>query len=119
MAQKNKAKYNIVAELHEGLLKTAQVAKNGTVKLSRGEVKAIVEATFTTAAKHAASGERIRIPVFGALVRKEVAARKGGVKTTNPFTGEPMMTKARPATKKPRWSFPKTLKETFANKKHW
>jgi nucleoid DNA-binding protein len=116
---KKKTKYNIVAELHEGLLKTAQVSKNGTIKLSRGDFKALIEATFTTAAKHAAGGERIRIPVFGALVRKEVAARKGGVKTTNPFTGEPMVTKARPASKKPRWSFPKTLKETFANKKHW
>jgi nucleoid DNA-binding protein len=116
---KKKTRYNIVNEIHEGLLKSAQVAKNGTVKLSRSDVKALIEETFTTAAKHAAGGERIRIPVFGALVRKEVAARKGGVKTTNPFTGEPMVTKARPATKKPRWSFPKSLKETFANKKHW
>lgn len=116
---KKKTKYNFIAELHEGLLKTVEVTKTGTVKLKRGDVKALVENTFMTAVKHAASGERIRFPVIGAIVRKEVAARKGGVKTTNPFTGEPMTTKARPATKKPRWSFPKTLKETFANKKHW
>jgi hypothetical protein len=30
-----------------------------------------------------------------------------------------MEIKARPASKKPRWSFPRTLKETFANKKYW
>ena len=63
-------------------------------------------------------GERVRFPVIGALVRKEVKARKAG-KGVNPFTGEAMDIKARPATKKPRWSFPRTLKETFSNKKHW
>jgi nucleoid DNA-binding protein len=114
-----KTKYNIIAELHEGLMKTAQVAKNGTIKLKRSDVKALIETTFMTAAKHAAKGQRVRFPVIGALVRKEVQARKGGVKTKNPFTGEDMVTKARPATKKPRWSFPRQLKETFGNKKHW
>ncbi len=114
-----KTKYNIINEIHEELLKTAQVTKTGTVKLARKDVKNLIENAFTTAAKHAAKGQRVRFPVIGALVRKEVKARKGGVKTTNPFTGEPMVTKARPATKKPRWSFPKALKETFGNKKHW
>jgi nucleoid DNA-binding protein len=119
MAKKPTTKFNIVNELHEGLLKTAQVARNGTIKLKRSDLKALIETTFTTAAKRAVKGERVRFPVIGALVRKDVAARKGGVKTTNPFTGEPMTTKARPATKKPRWSFPKTLKETFGSKKNW
>jgi nucleoid DNA-binding protein len=114
-----KTKYNFIQQLHEGLLETIQVSKNGTVKVKRSDVKALLENTFQTAIKRAAGGERVRFPVIGAIVRKEVSARKGGVKTTNPFTGEPMTTKARPATKKPRWSFPKTLKETFANKKHW
>ena len=116
---KKKTKFNFIAELHESLLKTVEVTRTGTVKLKRSDVKAVIENTFTTAAKHAANGERVRFPVIGALVRKEVMAKKGGVKTTNPFTGEPMVTKARPATKKPRWSFPKNLKETFANKKNW
>ena len=66
----------------------------------------------------AAGGERVRFPVIGALVRKEVKARKSG-KGVNPFTGEAMEIKARPATKKPRWSFPRSLKDTFANKRHW
>jgi nucleoid DNA-binding protein len=119
MAKKPTKKFNIVTELYEGLLKSAQVTRAGTVKLKRSDVKALIETTFTTAAEHAVKGERVRFPVIGALVRKDVAARKGGQKVTNPFTGEPMVMKARPATKKPRWSFPKNLKETFASKKNW
>lgn len=116
---KKKTKYNFIAELHEELLKILEITRARTVRLKRSDFKALIETTFTTAAEHAASGERVRFPVIGALVRKEVSARKGGVKTKNPFTGEPMTTKARPATKKPRWSFPKNLKETFATKKNW
>lgn len=119
MAKKKMTKYNLMNDLHEGIMKSAQVAKNGTIRIKRSDVKAVVETAFATAVKHAVKGERVRFPVIGALVRKEVAARKGGTKTTNPFTGEPMVTKARPATKKPRWSFPKSVKETFANKKNW
>src|SRR5689334_3147298 len=114
-----KTKFNLMNEIHEALMKSATVTRNGTVKMKRADVKNIIETAFNTAAKHAAKGERIRFPVIGALARKDVAAKKGGVKTTNPFTGEPMVTKSRAATKKPRWSFPKTLKETFANKKNW
>ena len=116
---KAKTRFNFIAELHDGLLKKVEVTKAGTVRLKRTDVKELVETTLMTAAKKAAGGERVRLPVLGALVRKEVAARKGGVKTINPFTKEPMVTKARPATKKPRWSFPKALKETFATKKNW
>jgi nucleoid DNA-binding protein len=47
-----------------------------------------------------------------------VAARKAG-KGINRFTGEEIMVEARPASKKPRWSFPKALKDVFGNKKHW
>ena len=120
MAKKAKnTKFNLIAELHEELLKTIHVTRSGEIKIKRTDLKNVVETTFTAAAKLAAKGQRVRLPVIGALARKEVAARKGGVKTTNPFTGEPMVTKSRPASKKPRWSFPKTLKETFANKKNW
>lgn len=77
-----------------------------------------MEDTFMSGVKASASGERVRFPVVGALVRKEVAPRKAG-KGINPFTKEEIMIKARPASKKPRWSFPKGLKETFANKKNW
>jgi DNA-binding protein HU-beta len=115
---KKMTKYNLINELHEALQNMAQVTRQGTVKMKRTEVKALIESAFETAAKRAASGERIRFPVIGALVRKEVAARKGG-KGKNPFTGEEITLKPRPASKKPRWSFPKNLKETFANKKNW
>ena len=82
------------------------------------DLKKLIENTFETAAVMAAGGERVRFPVIGALVRKEVKARKAG-KGTNPFTGEPMDIKARPASKKPRWSFPRSLKDTFGNKRNW
>lgn len=115
---KKKGKYSFINEVYESVLKAAEVTRKGQVRLKRSDLKAAVETAFVTGAKAAASGERVRFPVIGALVRKEVKARKAG-KGVNPFTGEPMEIKARPATKKPRWSFPRSLKDTFANKKHW
>ena len=113
-----KTKYSFLNEVQEGLLKCASVTRSGEIRIKRGDLKACLEGAFERGAKAAAGGERIRFPVIGALVRKEVKARKSG-KGVNPFTGEPMEIKARPATKKPRWSFPRGLKETFSNKKHW
>ena len=116
--RKSANKFHFVNEVHEGMMKCAEVTRSGTVRLKRTDVKKILEDTFNKGAKAAAGGERVRFPVIGALVRKDVKARKAG-KGVNPFTGEPMTIKARPATKKPRWSFPKSLKETFANKRYW
>ena len=113
-----KKKYSFINEVYEGVLKCANVSRSGQVRIKRGDLKACIEGAFISAAKQAASGERIRFPVIGALVRKDVKARKSG-KGVNPFTGEPMDIKARPATKKPRWSFPRSLKDTFANKRNW
>jgi nucleoid DNA-binding protein len=113
-----KKKYSFINELYEGVMGITEVAKNGTVKIKRSELKELVETTFNKGAKLAAGGERIRFPVIGALARREVKARKAG-KGVNPFTGEAIEVKARPASKKPRWSFPKTLKDTFADKKNW
>ena len=113
-----KTKYSFINEVHEGILKAADVTRTGTVKLKRTDVKKVIETAFINGAKAAASGERIRFPVIGALLRKEVKARKSG-KGVNPFTGEAITVKARPASKKPRWSFPKSLKETFGNKRNW
>jgi len=115
---KKKAKYSFLNDVYEGMLKSAQVGRNGQVKIKRSDVKALLEQAFMNGAKTAAGGERVRFPVIGALVRKDVKARKAG-KGVNPFTGEPTDIKARPATKKPRWSFPKSLKETFGNKRNW
>ncbi len=115
---KKKGKYSFLNEVYEGVLKSAEVTRKGEVRIKRAELKNVIETAFTTGAKAAATGERIRFPVIGALVRKEVKARKAG-KGTNPFTGEPMTIKARPASKKPRWSFPRSLKDTFAKKSNW
>jgi len=118
MAKKKSTKYSFLNEVYEGVVKHAQTGRNGIVRIKRADLKATIEGAFMNGAKAAAGGERVRFPVIGALVRKEVKARKAG-KGVNPFTGEPMEIKARPATKKPRWSFPRSLKDTFANKKHW
>ena len=115
---KKKGKYSFINEVYEGALKAAEVSRSGTVRMKRADIKAAIESAFTTGAVAAAGGERVRFPVIGALVRKEVKARKAG-KGVNPFTGEPIDVKARPASKKPRWSFPKSLKETFGNKRNW
>ena len=115
---KKKGKFSFINEVYEGVLKAASVTRAGQVKIKRTDLKNAIEEAFMNGAKAAAGGERVRFPVIGALVRKEVKARKAG-KGVNPFTGEPIDIKARPATKKPRWSFPRSLKETFANKRNW
>lgn len=116
-AKKSK-KYSFINELHETLMGSMEVTRKGTIKFKRSDLKNALEAAFNNGAKAAAAGERVRFPVIGSLVRREIKARKAG-KGVNPFTGEPMEIKARPASKKPRWSFPKGLKETFANKRNW
>lgn len=113
-----KKKYSFLNEVFENLESAVTVTKSGQVKVKRSELKSVLEDAFTKGAKEAAGGERVRFPVIGALVRKDVKARKAG-KGTNPFTGDEVMIKARPASKKPRWSFPKSLKETFSDKKLW
>ena len=118
MAKKGSAKFSFVNEVHTGLMGVAEVTRSGSLRLRRGDVKKVLEESFTAGARAAAHGMRVRFPIIGALVRKEVKARKAG-KGVNPFTGEPIMIKARPASKKPRWSFPKSLKETFAKKTNW
>jgi nucleoid DNA-binding protein len=113
-----KKKYSFLNELYDGVLAITEVSKTGQIKIKRSDLKDLLETTFTKGAKLAAGGERVRFPVIGAVVRREVKARKSG-KGVNPFTGEAIDVKARPASKKPRWSFPKTLKEIFSDKKHW
>lgn len=115
---KKKAKFNLLNHLHEKILQTATVNRKGELKIKRSDFKKAVEDVFNEGAKRASSGERVKFPVIGSLVRKDVKARKAG-KGKNPFTGEDMVIKARPASKKPRWSFPRSLKDVFANKKNW
>lgn len=116
--KKSAGKFSFINEIHEAIMNITEVNTRGEIKLKRAELKNTLENAFTNGVKAAAAGERVRFPVIGALVRREVKARKSG-KGVNPFTGEAMTIKARPESKKPRWSFPKSLKETFANKKYW
>ena len=123
MAKKQKIKgkwmvSSLVSRLHEELLASVEVTKQGEAHLKRAAVREAVDSVFGEVALRAAKGQRVRLPVIGALVRKDVKARKSG-KGINPFTKEPMKIKARAASKKPRWSFPKSLRETFAKKANW
>ena len=91
-----------------------------TTGLSKKEVASVFDALSNLMHRHLkknAAGEFTLPGLMKCSVKRKPAtkARKG----VNPFTGEEMMVAARPASKKPRWSFPKSLKETFANKKNW
>lgn len=113
-----KKKFSFLDELHNRLLKSIEVTRKGEARLKRTTLKGALEEAFGAGLKAAAGGERVRFPMIGTLVRKDVKARKAG-KGVNPFTGEEMNIKARPASKKPRWSFPRNTKDVFANKKFW
>jgi nucleoid DNA-binding protein len=95
-----------VSLLHENL------TENGAVKLKKSELNAAVQDVFEQAIAAGARGQRVRFPQIGALAWREVKARKAG-KGVNPFTHEPMIVKARAASRKPRWSFPKSVREAY------
>ena len=95
-----------VTLLHENL------TKNGSVTITKSELNAAVQEVFGQAVTAGARGQRVRFPQIGTLAWREVKARKAG-KGTNPFTGEPIMLKARAASRKPRWSFPKAVREAY------
>src|SRR4051812_28161981 len=101
-----KKKFSLLDEIHQRLLQTVQVTKKGEARLKRADLRKTLDDSFAAGVKAAAGGERVRFPVIGAFVRKDVKARKAG-KGKNPFTGEEINIKARPASKKPRWSFPR------------
>jgi nucleoid DNA-binding protein len=82
------------------------------LKVKKSDLNSAVQDAFEAAIAAGARGQRVRFPQIGALAWREVKARKAG-KGTNPFTGEPMIVKARPASRKPRWSFPKAVREAY------
>ncbi|MFN3247071.1 MAG: HU family DNA-binding protein [Leptonema sp. (in: bacteria)] len=116
--QKNSAKYNLIDDLHEKILKISQVNSKGEVVIKKADLKKAIEDVFTNASKEAVKGNKVRFPILGILTMKDIPARKAG-KQKNPFTGEMVEVPARPASRKPKWSFPKSLKEFFADKKNW
>jgi nucleoid DNA-binding protein len=95
-----------VSLVHEGL------TRNGA-KLKKSELSKAVNQAFEKAVLTGATGQRVRFPQIGAMAWREVKARKAGP-GRNPFTGETIMVKARPASRKPRWSFPKAVREAYA-----
>lgn len=112
------SKYVFIDSVLAGVLETATTNKKGEVVLKKAELKAVLEASFLEAGKAAARGEKVRLPVIGTLMMKDVPARKAG-KVMNRFSGEMVDQAARPASRKPRFSFPKSLKDLFAEKKNW
>ncbi len=89
-----------------------------STELAKKDVKGVMETLAKIGYKELKKNGAFVLPGFAKFVvvkKPATKARKG----VNPFTGEPMDIKARPASKKPRWSFPRSLKETFANKKYW
>jgi nucleoid DNA-binding protein len=111
-------KFSILDEVLAGVMESAEVTRKGEVKLKRADVKEALESAFEKAAVLAASGERVRMPFIGVLGFREIKARKAG-KGKNPFTGEEIQIKARPASRKPRVTFSKASKEVFGAKKNW
>jgi nucleoid DNA-binding protein len=81
-------------------------------KVKKSDLNWAVKDAFESAVAAGARGMRVRFPEIGALAWREVKARKAG-KGVNPFTGESIMLKARPASRKPRWSFPKAVREAY------
>jgi nucleoid DNA-binding protein len=82
-------------------------------KVKKADLNWAVKDAFQSAIAAGARGMRVRFPEIGAMASRDVKARKAG-KGTNPFTGESIMLKARPASKKPRWSFPKAVREAYS-----
>ncbi len=81
-------------------------------KVKKSDLNWAVKDAFQAAISAGARGMRVRFPEIGAMASRDVKARKAG-KGVNPFTGESIMLKARAASKKPRWSFPKAVREAY------
>lgn len=111
-------KFSIVDDLYESILEIAEVTSRGEIRLKKTELKKSLESSFELAALAAARGQRVKLPFVGTISRKDVPARKAG-KGVNPFTGEAIQISARPASMKPRFTFPKAMKDLFAEKKNW
>ncbi len=117
-AKNNNQRYSLLDDLHQKLLEKIKVNSKGKVELKKSDLKLVLEEVFTNVSKEAVRGNKVRFPVIGSLMMKVVPARKAG-KQKNPFTGEMVNVPARPESRKPKWSFPKTLKDFFADKKNW
>ena len=59
-----KKKFSIVNEIHQGVLKSAEVGRAGAIRLKKSDVKNLLESVFSAGAKAAASGDRVRFPII-------------------------------------------------------
>ncbi len=115
---KSNKKYNFIDHLYEEILNNIHVNDKGKIEFKKSDLKQILETVFTQASREAVKGNKVKFPIIGILSMKDIPARKAG-KQRNPFTGEMIDVPARPASRKPKWSFTKSLKEFFADKKNW
>ncbi|MEY4323754.1 MAG: hypothetical protein RL410_1535 [Actinomycetota bacterium] len=84
--------------------------------LGKRDAVAVVDTVFTEISRELSTkGGSVSITGFGTFRRKDVPARKARP-GRNPFTGENIMIKARPASSKPAFSANKVLKEVVAGK---
>ncbi|MCS7205856.1 MAG: HU family DNA-binding protein [Leptospiraceae bacterium] len=116
--KKSQQKYDFLQDLIDHISKIATVNQKGVLVIKKSDMKKALEEVFTNVSKEVVKGNRIRFPVLGIFSMKEIPARKAG-KQRNPFTGQIVDVPARPASRKPKWTFPKTLKEFFSDKKNW
>lgn len=82
-------------------------------ELSKRDVKSVFEATMAHAGRHmkkGGSGE-MTIPGMGIKIRRVVKPARKARKGINPFTGEEMMFKAKPASKSVKAVALKKVKE--------
>lgn len=68
--------------------------------LAKRDAKLAVNATFHAVAKLLKKNERVVVTGIGAFSKRTKPAEKGGKKAINPFTKEPYVTKAKPASTK-------------------
>src|SRR3990172_8900545 len=62
MAKKGSAKFSFVNEVHTGLMGVAEVTRSGSLRLRRGDVKKVLEESFTAGARAAAHPNHTQAP---------------------------------------------------------
>ena len=95
--------------LSKSALLNAVVEASGDVEVSRKQVKAIFDALVTLGHRELKKNGLFTVPGFAKfrVVKKPATKAREGV---NPFTGQKMMFKAKPASKKVRAVAMKSLK---------
>jgi len=78
--------------------------------LTKSEARAIVKDVVDGMAKGLKRNDKLRLTGFGVYTKKKIPARKGGKLVTNPFTGEKVKQKPRPATVRVKFRPSKDLK---------